>query len=101
MMTYSMVNAEHYQNVLAPDAPTQKYAWLEYEGGVWHFLTDLFEDPGKSMRRWTDEQCALQELENEGWIVVYPYNEQIKMKQRSDGGACGYGLMWIDSRMVS
>jgi len=100
MMTYSMFETEYNQNVPKPDVPTQRYAWLEREGGAWCFLTNLFEDPGKSIRKWTDEKIALQELENEGWIVVYPYNEQIPVDRRLRNRACGYGLMWIDQSMV-
>ena len=100
MMTYSILDTDHNPAAMDPVAPTQKYAWLEHEGGLWHFLTNLFEDPCKSARRWTDEQSALQELENEGWVVVYPYNEHLAVTRRSDDRACGYGLMWIDQRMV-
>lgn len=100
MMTYSMFETEYNQNAPKPDAPIQRYAWLEREGAAWCFLTNLFEDPGKSIRKWTDEKIALQELENEGWIVVYPYNEQVSANRRSYEKACGYGLMWIDQDMV-
>ena len=100
MIAYSMFDTEHYQSVAEPVAPTQKYAWLEHEGGLWHFLTNLFEDPGKSMRKWSDEQSALKELEIEGWVVVYPYSEKLSMNRKCEGRACGYGLMWIDQRMV-
>lgn len=101
MMAYSMFDTDQCCSAENANPPDQKYAWLEHEGGVWHFLTNLFDDPGKSMRKWTDEQRALQELENEGWIVVYPYKEQIPMNQKYGERACGYGLMWIDQRMVS
>lgn len=86
--------------VKEPASPDLKYAWLEHDGGSWHFLTNLFEDPCKSVRSWKDDQTALEELESEGWIVVYPYNEQLSTKNRSEGRACGYGLMYADSRMV-
>jgi hypothetical protein len=86
---------------MGPAVPKQKYAWLEHEGGSWCFLTNLFADPEKSMRKWTDEKSALQDLENEGWIVVYPYNEQIHADRKPRERACGYGLMWIDQAMVS
>jgi len=101
MMTYSMVDTEQHHNAVKPDMPIQRYAWLESEGGFWHFLTNLFEDPSKSRRRWSDENCALQELENEGWVVVYPYNEHITVDRKSSEQACGYGLMWIDQQMAS
>ena len=101
MTTYSMIDVGQYPNTVKPDMPTQRYAWLEHEGDSWHFLTNLFADPCKSRRRWSDENCALQELENEGWVVVYPYNEPIRGDRKSSERACGYGLMWIDQRMVS
>ena len=83
------------------DKFSQKYAWLEHEGGMWHLLTSLFGDPSDSERKWDDEKSALRELEDEGWIVVYPYDEKIPSQKRVGGRACGYGLMWIDPRMVS
>lgn len=101
MMTYNMFDTEQRQSRMAPDAPIHRYAWLEHEEGAWCFLTNLFGDPGKSIRKWMDEKSALQELENEGWIVVYPYNEQIPVDRRSCDRACGYGLMWVDQSMVS
>ena len=100
MMTYSMSDTEQPQEVRVPETPNQRYAWLEHEEGAWCFLTNLFADPGKSVRKWMDEKSALQELENEGWIVVYPYNEQLPVDRKSRERACGYGLMYIDQSMV-
>jgi len=96
MMTYSVVNTDQYHGAMEQDKPIQRYAWLEHEGGAWHFLTNLFENPCKSMRNWTDENCALQELGNEGWVVVYPYNENSPIDRKLSERACGYGLMWTD-----
>ncbi|MBN2243729.1 MAG: hypothetical protein JW793_13670 [Acidobacteria bacterium] len=101
MMTFSVLETEHQRGAVEQAVPIHRYAWLEYEGGAWCFLTNLFADPEKSMRKWTDEKNALQELENEGWIVVYPYNEQIPPCRQLRERACGYGLMWIDPAMVS
>jgi len=81
-----------------PALPARKYAWLERAGGFWHFLTNLFEDPSRSSRRWTDEQSALDELWAEGWVVVYPYNDQEPVSRESGERACGYGLMRVDRR---
>ena len=50
-----------------------RYAWLELEEGVWHFLTHLDADPAESKRRWTDGKRALTELMDEGWAVVRAY----------------------------
>ena len=65
-----------------------RYAWLEQEGGTWHFLTSLFADPEESTRRWSDKERALDELTHEGWTVVRPYPER-------QSGNClyGYGLI--------
>ena len=100
MTTYSMIDVEQYPNTVKPEMPTQRYAWLEHEGGSWHFLTNLFADPCKSRRSWSNENSALQELEDEGWVVVYPYNEHIKSDRKASEKACGYGLMWIDQRVA-
>jgi hypothetical protein len=75
---------------MAGNAPTKRYAWLEHEEGVWHFLTNLFADPGESTRRWPDSLRALEELRQEGWTVVSPYPD-------SHSDACGYGLRWLSN----
>ena len=67
------------------NAQMQRYAWLEHEGGTWHFLTDLFADAGNSTRRWPDKTLALAELREEGWTVVSPYPD-------SSESIGGYGL---------
>ena len=75
-----------------------RYAWLEHEGGLWHFLTDLFADPRKSNRRWSDQQRALDELMEEGWTVVRPYR-RLATEQASGNRIHGYGLMrtiWVN-----
>jgi hypothetical protein len=78
------------------NAAKHRYAWLEKEGNMWHFLTNLFADPTKSTRRWANKQRALEELTKEGWTVLYPYPEQSSPERRVRSSACGYGLMWID-----
>jgi hypothetical protein len=70
-----------------------RYAWLEHEDGNWHFLTNLFADPGASTRKWSDEQRALDELKNEGWTIVRPYPEKTLTEQQSGNGLFGYGLV--------
>ena len=68
-----------------------QYAWLEHDNGMWHFIARLFADTAHSTRRWFDEQCALDELTEEGWTIVhsYPY---VPTDQRSMNGVYGYGL---------
>jgi hypothetical protein len=76
-----------------------RYAWLEYEGGLWHFLTDLFADPRDSNRRWSDQRCALDDLLEEGWTVVRPYPGRPATEQISANRIHGYGLMrttWVN-----
>jgi hypothetical protein len=70
-----------------------RYAWLEHEDGMWHFLTSLFADPGKSTRRWSNKQSALDELTNEGWTVVRPYPEKPLPERQSGNCLDGFGLM--------
>ena len=72
-----------------------RYAWLEYEDGMWHFLTDLFAEPEESSRSWRRKDHALQELAREGWSVVSPYPEMVSEKGSSQSRISGYGLMWI------
>jgi hypothetical protein len=80
---------------MCANAPMQRYGWLEHKEGVWHFLTDLFADPGESTRCWPDRLRALEELKKEGWAVISPYPG--KPLANSTNSACaGYGLMWIN-----
>ena len=69
-----------------------RYAWLEFDGGMWHLVKDLFADPGKSTRRWSDRECALTDLMEEGWTVVRPYSSKPAMGE-NQGGISGYGLV--------
>ena len=73
--------------------PLSRYAWLENEEGIWHFLTDLLADPGESTRSWTDSLRALEDLRKEGWTVISPYPEAPSFSRDSNEEACGYGLM--------
>ena len=95
MITDSMFDLGTSGKGIEPGTSMHRYAWLEHEGGMWHFLTNLFADPRKSTRRWLDKQRALEELTGEGWTVVYPYRDPF-MNQVSSDNACGYGLMWVD-----
>ena len=60
---------------------------------MWHFLTSLIADPAESTRKWSDRQCALDELTKEGWTVLRPYPEQLSMERHSRHHLNGYGLM--------
>jgi hypothetical protein len=73
-----------------------RYAWLEYEDGMWHFLTNLFANPGDSPRRWHNENAALDELAREGWSVIAPYPDLGSGLVPSHDKITGYGLMWIE-----
>ncbi len=73
--------------------PPNRYAWLENEEGIWHFLTDLLSDPGESTRNWTDSMRAIEELKKEGWTVISPYPETASISRNSNEEACGYGLV--------
>jgi hypothetical protein len=77
------------------NASKRRYAWLEKEGNMWHFLTNLFADPAKSTRKWSTKQRALEELTREGWAVLYPYPEHGFIEKRVHSTS-GFGLMWID-----
>ncbi len=69
----------------------QRYAWLEFDKGMWHFLTNLYARPGESTRQWSDRQLAIAELMKEGWDIVRAYPERDPM---AEGGerVFGYGL---------
>lgn len=69
-----------------------RYAWLEFEGGIWHFLTDPFAHPKESRRRWTDAVRAFDDLLEEGWSVVRAYPESISTNGPDGDKVVGYGL---------
>jgi hypothetical protein len=75
---------------MGSNVPLHRYGWLEQDAGMWHFLTDLFADPGESSRQWSDSQRALEELRKEGWMVISPY---------PDSKGCGYGLIWNNQQI--
>ena len=80
-------------NAYSQSQVRHRYAWLEYEDGHWHFLTGLFEDPSESMRRWSNHQCALDELIHEGWTVIRAYPSHLSINKNLDNLPAGYGLM--------
>jgi hypothetical protein len=96
MIPYSMFDQDVSFGCTDFNAAKRRYAWLEQEGNMWHFLTNLFADPTKSTRKWSNKQRALDELTREGWTVLYPYPEQGSKLRSAHHNACGYGLMWID-----
>ena len=69
----------------------QRYAWLEHDGKLWHFLTSLSAAPGESTRRWSDERHAILELMEEGWTVVRPYPRVFHLPD-AQVSVNGYGL---------
>ena len=98
MSTNTLRPVEEIQENSSPDTASfnsyceealHRYAWLEKNEGLWHFLTSPFADPANSMRKWSDEQNALEELSNEGWSIVHPY------AQNTGSFFCGYGLKRI------
>jgi hypothetical protein len=95
MISYNIFDQEFLFSSTSINAPKCRYAWLEQDRGIWHLLTNLFADPAKSTRRWSNRQDAIEELENEGWTVLYPYPDTLP-KKKGRKLACGYGLMWID-----
>jgi hypothetical protein len=95
MDNYRTVDEEGSANAAVSGGLATRYAWLEHEGGTWHFLTRLFEAPTDSTRRWSTQQCAISELTKEGWVIVGTYPDNVSMPNPDCGGACGYGLMQV------
>jgi hypothetical protein len=89
----SSPDCRHTLSACSRPQTQHRYAWLEHEDGMWHFLTSLFADPSESTRRWSDQQCALDELINEGWTIIRPYPEPLSANRNSESCLCGYGLV--------
>ena len=96
MISYGTYNQNSSESCINFHASKRRYAWLEQEGNMWHFLTSLFADPAKSARKWSNKHRALEELTREGWTVLYPYPELGSKQRTARHNPCGYGLMWIE-----
>ena len=92
---YRAIDREDLTGSIFSNSLVSRYAWLEHERGIWHFLTDLFAGPEESTRRWSNKQHALNELIKEGWTIVGSYPESPSTPQPECGGSRGYGLMRV------
>ncbi len=66
-----------------------RYAWLEFDGGTWHLLTDNRENPS---RRWADKGLALSELAEEGWKISGPFPKRFGLDPTANEGLYGFIL---------
>ena len=71
-----------------------RYAWLEFNEGKWHFLTNLYSQPAESTRWWSDRQIAVRELLEEGWKIVREYPRMHRDGEEGEA-VTGYGLTRI------
>jgi hypothetical protein len=69
-----------------------QYAWLEFNGGRWHLLTDVRKKPCLKNRNWPDTDAALTELEAEGWIIFGYYPNELSERLGLGNKCQGYGL---------
>jgi hypothetical protein len=93
MKLHSVSNEAKSVSPMCSTMPKRQFAWLEYECGMWYFITDLFAEPQESSRQWNDKQCALDELTKEGWTIVHPYPGKNSTLNNSTNIVCGYGLV--------
>jgi hypothetical protein len=68
-------------------------AWLEFNDGRWHLIADVRADPSPENRIWSNEDGALAELKEEGWIVSGCYPNELSDKLGLGDKFHGYGLM--------
>ncbi len=66
-----------------------RYAWLDFEGGAWHLLTD---SPESLPRRWADRNLALSQLAEEGWSISGPFPRRSGPDPASNQGLYGFIL---------
>ncbi len=64
-------------------------AWLSYLRGEWLLVTTGGEG---TMRRWTDQDLALRDLEHEGWTVSRPVRGRPSERAGARGRRLGYCL---------
>ena len=59
-----------------------QYAWLENDKGYWCLFSEKLK---KENRKWSNEDLALKELQEEGWIVAVLYLMKHRKKFRAYG----------------
>jgi hypothetical protein len=59
-----------------------QFAWLEHSEGFWRLSSEKAEE---TIRQWANENAALHELTEEGWIITGPYFEKCDQSFRCYG----------------
>ena len=70
----------------------RQYAWLELNDRIWYLITDIAADTLNASRAWIGRDAAIADLEEEGWIVVGQYPNQLSEKLRLGNKYRGYAL---------
>jgi hypothetical protein len=71
----------------------RQHAWLELDNGRWHLLTNVRSNPDESCRTWTDRDDALEQLRQEGWILVGSYPNQLSDRLGISAVSHRFGLV--------
>jgi hypothetical protein len=71
----------------------RQYAWLELFEKNWHLITELTTMPNQNDRNWPDLNLAMVELNEEGWKLTDPYQNELSIKARLPQNIPGYGLI--------
>ncbi len=61
-----------------------QFAWLELDGGMWHLLTGIRDEPREAARKWADRDEAFAELREEGWEITGPYPAGLPIKPKTN-----------------
>lgn len=70
-----------------------QFAWLDLFGGKWILLDGNFKYPA---RTWQDENAALSQLKEEGWVISRTFRKRLsKNKSMANlrGKSHGYAMM--------
>ncbi len=64
-------------------------AWLSFLRGEWLLIT---RDSERELRKWSDADLALRDLEDEGWIIARPFPRKPQPMRGSRQKLLGYCL---------
>ena len=70
-----------------------QFAWLDLFGGKWILLDGNFKYPARS---WSDENAALAQLKEEGWIISRSFRKRLSKHISMDNSrqkSRGYAMM--------
>ncbi len=86
--SFLMMNIDEMSWIYA-ERVVAELAWLSYLRGEWLLVTTRGEGV---MRRWSDHDLALRDLEQEGWTLTRPATRRLSEDPKARSRRLGYCL---------